>query len=296
MIITRAPLRIPLGGGGTDLHSYYSQREGALISAALNKFIYVNVNGRFEPSFRLSYSKTEIVDSIDGIQHPIVREALRFVGIKDWLEITTIADIPANTGMGSSSSFTVALLLALHTFNRSFVARQELAEQAYHIEHDILGEPVGKQDQYLAAFGGIATLDISRVGNVRVGSITLSEQDLSELESNLLLFYTGIRRSASEVLKDQDTATRQTASDALANLDAIKDIGIEICAGLQQGEIRRLGEMMDVHWQTKKRLSGKISSPEIDRWYDLGITNGAIGGKLMGAGGGGFPLVLLRWQ
>lgn len=290
MIITRAPLRLPLGGGGTDLQSYYSLREGALISAGLDKYIYVNVNKRFESSFRVSYSRTEIAENVDDIQHPIVREALRFVGIRDFLEITTIADIPANTGLGSSSTFTVALLLALHTHNRSFVSRQELAEQAYHIEHDILGEPCGKQDQYAAAFGGIVSMDISRVGNVRVGPLTLSEQDLSDLETNLLLFYTGIRRSASDVLTDQDKGAREEASQVLQRLDSIKEIGAEIRAALQQGNIRRVGEMMDVHWKTKKQLSTKISNNDIDQWYDLAMRHGALGGKLMGAGGGGFLL------
>jgi D-glycero-alpha-D-manno-heptose-7-phosphate kinase len=291
MIITRAPLRIPLGGGGTDLPSYYQHRGGSLISAAVNKYIYITVNRRFESSTRISYSKTEIVDNVDAIEHPIVREALRLLKISDSLEITSIADIPASTGMGSSSCFTVALLLALHTYKREHLGPQALAEEAYHIERDILNEPVGKQDQYLAAFGGVVTMDIARDGKVDVGSVALAENALDDFESNLLLFYTGIRRSASAVLKAQDTKGAEAASDVTARLDRIREIGDEIRAAINAGDVRRFGEMMDVHWQTKKKLSGGISTSEVDRWYDLARSRGALGGKLMGAGGGGFLLL-----
>jgi D-glycero-alpha-D-manno-heptose-7-phosphate kinase len=290
MIITRAPLRIPLGGGGTDLPSYYSRRGGALISAALNRYIYVTVNRRFEKEIRVSYSQTEIVDSVDAIKHGIVRECLRFTGISDHIEITTVADIPGNTGMGSSSAFTVALLLALHAFKREHLPSQQLAEEAYHIERDILGEPVGKQDQYLAAFGGVTTMDIAPDGVVKVGSLSFDENVLDNFESNLLLFYTGVRRSASDILKSQDTRAQESESDVLSRLDRIKEIGFEIRAAILAGDVRRFGELMDVHWQTKKQLSGKISSSDVDRWYDLARGSGAAGGKLMGAGGGGFLL------
>lgn len=288
MIITRAPVRIPLGGGGTDLPSYYSKNGGALISAAINKYIYVTVNKRFEPSIRASYSKTEIVDSPDEIQHPIIRESLKLLGLDRYLEITTIADVPASTGMGTSSSFAVSLLLALHAYKREYIPRQALAEEAFHIEHDILGEPLGKQDQYLAAIGGITTLDIERSGYVRVASIWLSEDAIDQMESNLLLFYTGVRRSASEVLVQQNRATEENDEDVIRQLDAIKEIGLEIRHAFQSGNLRRFGELMDVHWQTKKRLSNKITNPEIDRWYRVAQENGALGGKIMGAGGGGY--------
>lgn len=288
MIVTRTPVRIPLGGGGTDLPSYYVKRGGALISAAINKHIYVMVNRRFERSIRLSYSQTEIVDDPSEIQHPIVREALKLVGLHDHLEITTIADVPSNTGLGTSSSFTVGLLLALHAYKREYIPRQALAEEAFHVEHDLLREPVGKQDQYLAALGGITTLDLERSGYVRVGSIWLSEDAIDQMESNLLLFYTGLRRSASEVLTEQNHAAEEDEEDSLRQLDAIKEIGMEVRHAFQVGDLRRFGELLDVHWQTKKRLSKKITNPEIDRWYAIAQENGALGGKIMGAGGGGF--------
>ncbi len=290
MIITRAPLRIPLGGGGTDLPSYYEKRGGALISAALNRYIYIMVNRRFEAEIRVSYSQTEIVGSVGDIKHGIVRECLRFLGLSDHIEITTVADIPGNTGMGSSSTFTVALLLALHTLKREHVPCQQLAEEAYHIERDILGEPVGKQDQYLAAFGGVTTMDIANDGKVAVGNLSFDENVLDNFESNLLLFYTGIRRSASGILKSQDSKARESEGDILARLDRIKEIGFDIRQAIVAGDIRRFGELMDVHWQTKKQLSDKISTSDVDHWYDLARANGAAGGKLMGAGGGGFLL------
>ena len=288
MIITRTPVRIPLGGGGTDLPSYYSRRGGALIGAGINRYIYVMVNRRFERSIRVSYSQTEIVDSPDAIQHPIVREILRLLDLDEHLEITTIADVPSNTGLGTSSSFAVGLLLALHAYKREHVPRQALAEEAYHIEHDILHEPVGKQDQYLAAFGGITTLDIERSGYVRIGSVWLSDDAIDQMESNILLFYTGLRRSASDVLTEQDKAAEENEQEVLERLDAIKEIGLEIRHAFETGNLRRFGELLDVHWQTKRRLSNKVTSSQIDRWYRLARENGALGGKIMGAGGGGF--------
>ncbi|MDA1096446.1 MAG: sugar kinase, partial [Chloroflexi bacterium] len=190
--MTRTPLRIPLGGGGTDLPAYYSRYGGYLVSAAINKYVYITLNPRFEDSFRVSYSRTEIADSIDDIQHPIVREALRLVGIDRGLEIVSIADIPANTGLGSSSSFAVGLLNALHTFKREHVSPHQLAEEAYQIEVEILGEPIGKQDQYLGAFGGITALEIERDGSVRVSPVRVHDHTVQDMEGNLLLFYTGI--------------------------------------------------------------------------------------------------------
>src|SRR5258706_5307513 len=290
MIITRAPMRIPVGGGGTDLPSYYQHRGGALISAAVNKYVYITVNKRFEPSIRVSYSKTEIADNVEAIEHPIVREALRHLRLNDHLEITSIADVPTNTGMGSSSTFTVALLLALHTHKREHVSPQELAEEAYYIEREILKEPVGKQDQYLAAFGGILAMDIAPSGKVAVESVPLAENAHDDFESNLLLFYTGIRRSASEVLRSQESKAAEKESDVVARLDRIKEIGFEIRKAIKGGNVRRFGEMMDVHWQTKKKISGAITTSEVDRWYEVAMGNGAVGGKLMGAGGGGFLL------
>jgi D-glycero-alpha-D-manno-heptose-7-phosphate kinase len=288
MIITRAPLRMPLGGGGTDLPSYFQRHGGALISAAINKYVYITANWRFEPSVRVSYSRTEIVSHADQIEHPIVREVLRHLKLDSHLEITSIADLPANTGMGSSSTFTVALLLALHALKREHLTPQALAEEAYYIEREILHEPVGKQDQYLAAFGGVVTMDIAKDGKVDVGSVALSENAQDDFESNLLLFYTGIHRSASEVLKTQDTKATENEADVVARLNRIKDIGFNIRKAMHEGDIRAFGLEMDEHWRAKKGLSARVSTSDVDRWYELALKNGALGGKLMGAGGGGF--------
>ncbi|HMM28142.1 MAG TPA: hypothetical protein PKD46_07655 [Aggregatilineaceae bacterium] len=291
MIITRTPVRIPLGGGGTDLPSYYSRRGGALISAAIDKYIYVTVNRRFERSIRLSYSQTEIVEHPSEIQHPVARAALGLLDLTEHLEITTIADIPSNTGLGTSSSFTVGLLNALHTYKRETLSTQALAEEAYHVEHDLLGEPVGKQDQYLAAFGYVTCLDITPDGCVCVSHVRLSDDAIDQLESNILLFYTGIRRSASEVLVDQNRAAEEGEEAVLQRLDTIKELGLDIRRAIEAEDLRQFGALLDQHWQTKKRLSGRISLPAIDRWYDIARANGALGGKLIGAGGGGFLLV-----
>ena len=288
MIVTRTPLRIPLGGGGTDLPSYYSQFGGFLISAAVDKYIYITVNRRFENSIRVSYSKTEIVDSPEEIQHPIVREALKLLQIDSNLEITSIADVPANTGLGSSSAFTVGLLNALHTYKKENVSAQELAEEACYIEIETLKEPIGKQDQYLAAFGGIISLEIDRLGSVKVEQLKLPENTLDQLESNCLLFYTGIKRSAGEILASQNKSNGGRHYGSLEAMHQIKEIGRQIKQSFQQGDLDQFGQLLDRHWQTKKKLSDKISDSQIDRWYDLAKSEGALGGKLMGAGGGGF--------
>lgn len=288
MIVTRTPLRIPLGGGGTDLPSYYTQYGGFLISAAVDKYIYITVNRRFENSIRVSYSKTEIVDSPEEIQHPIVREALKLLQIDSNLEITSIADLPANTGLGSSSAFTVGLLNALHTYKKEKVSAQELAEEACHIEIERLNEPIGKQDQYLAAFGGIVSLEIDRLGSVKVEQLNLPENTLDQLESNCLLFYTGIKRSAGDILSAQNKSNGGPYNGSLEAMHQIKEIGRKVKESFQQGDLDQFGQLLDRHWQTKKSLSDKISDPQIDRWYDLAKSEGALGGKLMGAGGGGF--------
>jgi len=288
MIVTRTPLRIPLGGGGTDLPSYYTQFGGFLISAAVDKYIYITINRRFENSIRISYSKTEIVDSPEEIQHPLVREALKLLQIDSNLEITSIADVPANTGLGSSSAFTVGLLNALHTYKKEKVSAQELAEEACQIEIERLKEPIGKQDQYLAAFGGIVCLEIDRLGSVKVEQLNLPENTLDQLESNSLLFYTGIKRSAGEILFAQNKSNAANQNGSLEAMHQIKEIGYQIKESFQQGDIDQFGQLLDRHWQTKKNLSDKISDSQIDRWYDLAKSEGALGGKLMGAGGGGF--------
>jgi D-glycero-alpha-D-manno-heptose-7-phosphate kinase len=288
MIVTRTPVRIPLGGGGTDLPSYYTQYGGFLISAAIDKYIYITLNRRFEKSIRVSYSQTEIVDSVEEIKHPIVREALKLLKIDSGIEITSIADVPSNTGLGSSSAFTVGLLNALHTFKNEKVNAKDLAEEACYIEIELLKEPIGKQDQYLAAFGGVICLDIDRLGSVKVLPLKPSEDALDQLESNTLLFYTGIRRSASEVLGSQNKGASQNQDQVIQGMHQIKKIGLEIKEAFEMEDLKRFGNLLDLHWQAKKTLSNKISQERIDQWYEIAKKHGALGGKLMGAGGGGF--------
>jgi D-glycero-alpha-D-manno-heptose-7-phosphate kinase len=288
MIVTRTPTRIPLGGGGTDIRSYASRYGGFLISAAINKYVYITVNKRFEDSIRVSYSKTEIAPSVDKIEHPIVRETLRFLGLERGLEIVSIADVPANTGLGSSGAFTVGLLNALHTFKRENVSQETLAEEASTILMDVLGEPIGVHDQYLAALGGITCLAIDQDGAVLASPLAISDGLAEELEASLLLLYTGVKRSASEVLGEESRAISRGQDGVTAALDTVKQIGYQVKDALERGDLRRFGELLDQHWQSKKRLSTKVSSAGIDRWYELAKRSGALGGKIMGAGGGGF--------
>ena len=288
MIVTRTPTRISLGGGGTDIRSYASRYGGFLISAAIDKYVYITVNKRFEDSIRVSYSKTEIADSVDDIEHPIVREALRLLGLECGLEIVSIADVPANTGLGSSGAFTVGLLNALHTFKRQNVSWETLAEEASTILMEVLGEPIGVHDQYLAALGGITCLAIDRDGTVQASALGISDGIVQELEASLLLLYTGVKRQASEVLGDESRAIARGQDGVTAALHAVKEIGWQVKEALETGNLRRFGELLDHHWQSKKRLSTKVSSDLIDRCYELAKRNGALGGKIMGAGGGGF--------
>lgn len=283
MIIVRAPLRIPIGGGGTDLPSYYSQFGGEWISAAIDKYIYIIVNKRFGDSIRVSYSKTEEVETPEEIQHPIVREALKLLGIKGGIEIVSVADIPSNTGLGTSGSFTVALLTALHVFlNKDFPQKKEVAEQACHIAMNLLKEPSGKQDEYIAAFGGITAFSASANGEVKIDPLypqVFSLNTVRELEGNLLMFYTGIRRESKEALKTQ--------TQFVANLHQVKEIGKEIKASLTSCNFPQFASLLDLHWQRKKEREG-TTNPQINQWYDIAKEAGAMGGKLLGAGGGGF--------
>jgi D-glycero-alpha-D-manno-heptose-7-phosphate kinase len=296
MIITRSPLRISLGGGGTDLPSYYEKHGGFLIAAAIDKYVYITLHQSFEAEFILKYSKLERRKTIDLIEHPIIREALRLawpgggddIGAHHHIEITSMADIPAGTGLGSSGSFTTALLKALHTSRKTLIHRQDLAEQACHIELDLLGEPIGKQDQYISAYGGITCFRFDPNGAVKAWPLKLSEESLYNLEDNLLLFFTGYSRSASSILKDQDVRTRESDRAMVENLHFVKELGLRSQAALEGGQLREFGELMQLHWEHKKKRSGGMSNPDIDLWYDLAMANGAIGGKLIGAGGGGF--------
>jgi len=289
MIITRSPLRISLGGGGTDLPSYYREHSGFVISAAIDKFVYITLHDTFEPEYLIKYSKTEQVQSVDEIQHPIVREALKMVPVAaPYLEVVSMSDIPAGTGLGSSSSFTVALLRALHTHNKEFIPRQELAEQACRIEIDLLREPIGRQDQYISAFGGVTAFTFHPEGLPSVQPMQLDAETLYNLEDNLLLFFTGFTRSASSILSEQDTRTRGGDGGMIDHLHQIKRYGYESKAALESGNLHRFAAIMHEHWELKKQRSGAMTNPRIDECYELARRNGALGGKLIGAGGGGF--------
>jgi D-glycero-alpha-D-manno-heptose-7-phosphate kinase len=288
MIISRAPVRISLGGGGTDLASYYSKYEGFLIAGAIDKYVFIALNKRFYDSIRLSYSSTEIVDHVNDIKHNIFRECLKSVNIQKGVELVSIADVPANCGLGSSSTFTVAVLNALHDYKREFISLKELAEEACHIEIDRLSEPIGKQDQYISTFGGVTAFTFGKDGNVIVEPVHMTEDSIDELERNILLFYTGIERSASEILSDQNEKSKKDEGDVIGTLHKIKEIGRKTKTAFERGDLDKFGELLDEHWQIKKNLSQKISNPFIDECYNTAMKNGALGGKIMGAGGGGF--------
>ncbi len=289
MIITRSPLRISLGGGGTDLASYYQKHEGFLIAAAIDKYLYVNIHRRFIDGFLLKYSHLEEAQTIDEIKHPIIREAIKFVGIQDRnLEITSTADIPAGTGLGSSGSFTTALLKALHAHKKNIVHPEELAEQACIIEIDKVGEPIGKQDQYIAAYGGITCFKFQKDGKVEAWPLKISSETLYNMEDNLLLFFTGYSRNASSILKEQDDKSKQKNQSMIENLHFIKDLGYRSKEALEAGDLHKFAALMNEHWEHKKKRSGAMSNSHIDELYRLALANGALGGKLIGAGGGGF--------
>lgn len=289
MIIARSPLRITLGGGGTDLPSYYRDHEGFLIAAAINKYVYVNVMRPFTEGVYLKYSQLEHVSAVEDIKHRIIREALLMQNLRTpQIEITTLADIPAGTGLGSSGSFTTALLEALYAHRRQLIHPQELAELACHIEIDRLGEPIGKQDQYIAAYGGLTCFTFHTDDRVTAVPLKVSMDTLFDLEDNTLLFFTGYSRSASGILKDQNTRTKSSDDEMLKNLHFVKELGYRSKDALEAGEVVKFGELMHEHWEHKKRRSGGMSNSNIDEWYTLGINNGAVGGKLVGAGGGGF--------
>jgi len=289
MIITRSPLRISLGGGGTDLPSYYREHTGFLIAAAIDKYVYINVHRRFVEGFLLKYSSLEEAATIDEISHPIIREALKLVDIQERnLEITSMADIPAGTGLGSSGSFTTALLKALHALKKNLVEPAELAEQACCIELEKLGEPIGKQDQYISAYGGITSFRFLPDGRVEAAPLKVSEETLFNLEDNLLLFFTGYARSASKILKEQDDKSKQADAAMMENLHFIKDLGKQSQKALESGDLDEFARLMDVHWQRKKERSKGMSNADINAWYDCAMANGALGGKVIGAGGGGF--------
>ena len=289
MIITRSPLRVSLGGGGTDLPSYYREFGGFLVAAAIDKYVYITKHRTFQREIIVKYSKLERVATVDEIEHPIIREALKLVGIKDpHIELTSMADIPGGTGLGSSGSFTTALLKALHAYKKNLLSPAQLAEQACDIELNKLGEPIGKQDQYIAAIGGITAFTFHPDGRVEYRPCNISEETLFNLEDNLLLFFTGYSRSASAILKDQNDKSKQSDRAMLDNLHYTKELGVQSLAALESDNLEEFARLMDVHWQRKKARSAGMSNSHINEWYDCAMKNGALGGKLIGAGGGGF--------
>jgi D-glycero-alpha-D-manno-heptose-7-phosphate kinase len=289
MIITRSPLRISLGGGGTDLPSYYREHGGFVIAAAIDKYVYITLHQTFVQELIIKYSKLERVASVDEVQHPLIREALRVTGVgAPYLEITSMADIPAGTGLGSSGSFTTALLKALHTLKKNLMHSQDLAEQACHIEIEILKEPVGKQDQYIAAYGGLTCFRFLSNDRVEAWPLKINTDTLYNLEDNLLLFFTGYSRPASEILREQDVRSRQNDTAMITNLHRVKELGRESKDALEAGDLARFGALMNVHWEHKKQRSANMTTDQIDRCYTLARNSGALGGKVIGAGGGGF--------
>lgn len=289
MIITRSPLRISLGGGGTDLPSYYQDHTGFLVAAAIDKYVYITLHQTFAQELILKYSKLERVTTVDQIEHPIFRECLKLVGLRDpHVELTSMADIPGGTGLGSSGSFTTAVLKALHAHRKNLLSPAELAEQACDIELNKLGEPIGKQDQYIAAIGGITAFTFHPNGRVEYRPCKISEETLFNLEDNLLLFFTGYSRSASGILKDQNEKSKANDQAMLDNLHFTKELGYKSLECLETDNLEEFARLMDVHWQRKKARSSGMSNARINEWYDHAMANGAIGGKLIGAGGGGF--------
>jgi D-glycero-alpha-D-manno-heptose-7-phosphate kinase len=290
MLITRTPLRISLGGGGTDLPSYYRQHGGFVVAASITKYVYIGINATFTPDYFLKYSALERTNSVQDIDHPIIRAALVSNEVQPSVEIVSLADIPSGTGLGSSGSFTVGLLRAIHAYKREHVTAAALAEAACEIEIDDLARSVGKQDQYIAAFGGLTCFEFETDGGVRVSPLTVSGETVDELEDHLLMFFTGFSREADQVLEDQKRRTDQSDRTMLDNLNEIRRIGYDVRDALQAGDTPRFGELMHEHWELKRQRSAGISNEQIDSWYQLARQHGALGGKLVGAGAGGFLL------
>lgn len=289
MIITRTPFRVTLGGGGTDLPAYYEKYGGFVFSAGIDKYMFISVNRPIvDDLVRLKYSKTEIVEHIDQLQHEIAREALRMIGIERAIEVDSLADVPAGTGLGSSSCYAVGLLHALHTLQRDHISLQELAEEACRLEIEILGKPIGKQDQYMAAFGGLTVLEIDKDGKVAVRQANMTDEAKETLNRNMMMFYMKSSRDANEILAEQTKGAKEEKKDVIESMHYIKDIGRKILESAENGKIDDIGWLFDEHWQYKKKMSAKISNPRFDEIYEEAKVAGALGGKISGAGGGGF--------
>lgn len=294
MIITRTPLRITLGGGGTDLPSYYERFGGSLVAAAINKYVFISLNRTFTPGYLLKYSELERVDHVEQIDHAIIREALKGHHLEPAIELVSVADIPTGTGLGSSGTFTVGLLRAIHAHRRDHVSPVALAEEACEIEIERLGRAVGKQDQYIAAVGGLTCFEFNPDGSVEVSPLRVSDETMHDLEEHLLMFFTKFSRNAEGVLQDQKARSQAADQEMLQNLHVVKRLGLESRRALEEGNVVGFAELMREHWEYKKSRSGGMSNGEIDRWYRAGLDAGAVGGKLVGAGGGGFLLFYCR--
>ncbi len=289
MLISRSPLRVTLGGGGTDLPSYYKKKNGFLISAAIDKYVYVTITRPFKQGIYLKYSKIEKVKKVSQIFHPIIKEVLKEQNFKKpQIEITTLTDIPAGTGLGSSGSFTTALIKALYFYKNRRIQTKDLAEKACDIELNKLKEPVGKQDQYISAYGGINCFYFKKSGEVIVEPLKISNKTLLSLKNNLLIFFTGYSRNASDILKEQDKKTKKQNEEMIKNLDFIKNIGLKSKKYLESGDLGKFAELMNIHWEYKQSRSKQMTNKKITEYYKDALKNGAIGGKIVGAGGGGF--------
>jgi D-glycero-alpha-D-manno-heptose-7-phosphate kinase len=289
MLISRSPLRVTLGGGGTDLPSYYKKKNGFLISAAIDKYVYVTITRPFKQGIYLKYSKIEKVKKVSQIFHPIIKEVLKEQNFKKpQIEITTLTDIPAGTGLGSSGSFTTALIKALYFYKNRRIQTKDLAEKACDIELNKLKEPIGKQDQYISAYGGINCFYFKKSGEVIVEPLKISNKTLLSLKNNLLIFFTGYSRNASDILKEQDKKTKKQNEEMIKNLDFIKNIGLKSKKYLESGDLGKFAELMNIHWEYKQSRSKQMTNKKITKYYKDALKNGAIGGKIVGAGGGGF--------
>jgi D-glycero-alpha-D-manno-heptose-7-phosphate kinase len=295
MILVRAPFRIPIGGGGTDLPSYYSEYGGYLITGAINKYMYITINiAASVRKIKISYSKIELVDDINEIKHDIVRETLKHLNFNQKIEIGSMADAAAGTGLGSSSAYTVCLLKGMNAYLHRFINKDELAEEACLIEIEKAKRPIGKQDQYASALGGIFSMDISKSGQVKTKRLNLDNEIIKELEYRLLMFYTDISRDANDILGEQSSNAKNNDKNVIESMHTIKEIGKNIEKELERGDIDNFGSLLHEHWLTKKKISSKMSNNQIDGWYELAMKNGALGGKIMGAGGGGFLLFCVK--
>lgn len=291
MIIVRSPLRITLGGGGTDHPSYFREYEGFLISAAINKYVYVTLHQGFGDDLLIKYSKVERVTSLDDIEHPVVREVLKVMDI-NWhgLEINVMVDVPTRAELGASSAFTTALLRALHVYARRSARTTEIAQMASDIQLERLKEPLGKQDQYISALGGVRAFRFCRDNRVESWPVTMTDETRANLEDSLALFYTGMSAKAREIEEEQNERTLRSDEEMISNLHFVKELGLRSLEALENGYLSEFGKLMGQHWQRKRTRSKFITNPKVDELYELAMMNGAVGGKLLGAGGGGFLL------